>query len=30
MLGGLLFLVSAVVIASMPWGCIGDECAART
>src|ERR671917_2542922 len=30
MLGGALFVVSAVVIASMPRGCIGDECASRT
>ena len=29
MLGGALFVVSAVVIASMPRGCIGDECASR-
>jgi hypothetical protein len=29
MLGGALFVVSAVVIASMPQGCIGDECASR-
>jgi hypothetical protein len=29
MLGGLLFVVSAVVISAMPRGCIGDECAAR-
>jgi hypothetical protein len=29
MLGGALFVVSAVVIASMPRGCIGDECALR-
>jgi len=29
MLGGALFVVSAVVISSMPRGCIGDECAAR-
>ena len=30
MLGGALFVVSAVLIASMPRGCIGGECAART
>jgi hypothetical protein len=30
MLGGVLFVVSAVVIASMPRGCIGDECASRS
>jgi hypothetical protein len=29
MLGGALFVVSAVVISSMPRGCIADECAAR-
>jgi hypothetical protein len=29
MLGGALFVVSAVVISTMPRGCIGDECAAR-
>ncbi len=29
MLGGALFVVSGVVIASMPRGCIGDECATR-
>jgi hypothetical protein len=29
MLGGALFVVSAVFIASMPRGCIGDECASR-
>jgi hypothetical protein len=29
MLGGTLFVVSAIVIASMPPGCIGDGCAAR-
>jgi hypothetical protein len=29
MLGGALFVVSAIVIASMPRGCIGDECASR-
>ena len=29
MLGGALFVVSAVVIASMPRGCIGDECTSR-
>jgi hypothetical protein len=29
MIGGALFVVSAVVISSMPRGCIGDECAAR-
>ena len=29
MLGGALFVVSAVVITSMPRGCIGDECALR-
>jgi hypothetical protein len=29
MLGGTLFVVSAIVIASMPRGCIGEECAAR-
>jgi hypothetical protein len=29
MLGGALFVVSAILIASMPRGCIGDECAAR-
>jgi hypothetical protein len=30
MLGGALFVLSAVLIASMPRGCIGGECAART
>ena len=29
MLGGALLVVSALLIASMPRGCIGDECAAR-
>lgn len=29
MLGGALLVVSALVIASMPRGCIGDECAYR-
>jgi hypothetical protein len=29
MLGGALSVVSAVVIASMPRGCIGDECASQ-
>jgi hypothetical protein len=29
MLGGALFVVSALLIASMPRGCIGDECATR-
>ncbi len=29
MLGGALFVVSALIIASMPRGCIGEECAAR-
>ncbi len=29
MLGGALFVVAAVVIASMPRGCIGGECASR-
>ena len=29
MLGGVLSVVSAVVIASMPRGCIGEECAFR-
>jgi hypothetical protein len=29
MLGGALFVLSAVVITSLPRGCIGDECAAR-
>jgi hypothetical protein len=29
MLGGALFVVSALLIASMPRGCIGDECALR-
>ncbi len=29
MLGGALFVVSAIVIASIPRGCIGDECALR-
>ena len=29
MLGGALFVVSALLIASMPRGCIGDECAFR-
>ena len=29
MLGGALFVVSAIVIASMPRGCIGDECASK-
>jgi hypothetical protein len=29
MLGGAALVVSAVLIASMPRGCIGDECAAR-
>ena len=29
MLGGTLFAVSALVIASMPRGCIGAECAFR-
>jgi hypothetical protein len=29
MLGGALFVVSAVVISSMPRGCIADACAAR-
>ena len=29
MLGGALSVVVAVVIASMPRGCIGDECALR-
>jgi hypothetical protein len=29
MLGGALLVVSAVVIASMPPGCIGDRCASR-
>lgn len=29
MLGGALFVVSATLIASMPRGCIGDECATR-
>jgi hypothetical protein len=30
MLGGALFVVSALLIASMPRGCIGDECATRS
>lgn len=30
MLGGALFVLSAVLIASMPRGCIGGECATRT
>jgi hypothetical protein len=29
MLGGALFVASAAIIASMPRGCIGDECASR-
>jgi hypothetical protein len=29
MLGGALFVVSALLITSMPLGCIGDECASR-
>jgi hypothetical protein len=29
MLGGALLVVSALLIASMPRGCIGDECATR-
>jgi hypothetical protein len=29
MVGGALFVVSALLIASMPRGCIGDECALR-
>jgi hypothetical protein len=29
MFGGTLFVVSAVVISSMPRGCIGDECGTR-
>jgi hypothetical protein len=29
MFGGALFVVSAVVISSMPRGCIGDECGTR-
>jgi hypothetical protein len=29
MLGGAHFVVSAQLIASMPQGCIGDECALR-
>jgi hypothetical protein len=29
MLGGVLFVVSATLIASRPRGCIGDECAFR-
>jgi hypothetical protein len=29
MLGGALFVVSALLIASMPRGCIGDECELR-
>ena len=29
MLGGALLVVSALLIASMPRGCIGDECASR-
>ena len=29
MLGSAAFVVSAVPIAPMPRGCIGDECAAR-
>ncbi len=29
LLGGALFVVSALLIASMPRGCIGDECATR-
>jgi hypothetical protein len=28
-LGGALFVVSALLIASMPQGCIGDECELR-
>jgi hypothetical protein len=30
MLGGVFFVLSAVVISLMPRGCIGDECAARS
>jgi hypothetical protein len=29
MLSGALFVVSALLIASMPRGCIGEECALR-
>ena len=29
MFGGALFVVSAIVISSMPRGCIGDECGTR-
>jgi hypothetical protein len=29
MFGGALFVVSAVMISSMPRGCIGDECGTR-